>query len=57
MTTNTEFIVPQEYIDLIVEIQDMAGWATQTPVSYEILSKIYEMTTDFLEEKGLLEGE
>lgn len=57
MTTNTEFIVPHEYIDLIVEIQNMAGWATQTLTSYRILCKIYEMTTAFLEEKGLLDEE
>lgn len=57
MTTTTEFIVPHEYIDLIIEIQDMAGWATQTPSSYKILCKIYEMTTEFLRERGLLDEE
>lgn len=54
MITNTEFIVPQKYIDLIVEVQDMAAWANQE-YSYKILCKIYDMTTDFLEEEGLFE--
>lgn len=56
MTTNTEFIVPQEYIDLIVEIQDMAGWANQD-IAWKVVGKIYEITTEFLIKEGLFEKE
>lgn len=56
MTTNTEFIVPQKYIDLILEVQDIAGWANQD-YAWKMIGKIYEITTDFLEKEGLLEKE
>lgn len=56
MTTNTEFVVPQEYIDLIIEIQDLAGWANQA-IAWKVVEKIYDITTEFLEKEGLFEKE
>lgn len=45
-----------ECMELIVEVQDIAGWANQD-YAWKFIGKIYELTTEFLEKEGLMKKE